>query len=414
MFRSLSLLLLLTLATQCAWADKENLNDQETDHRSTQAARNSGATRIKDLASIAGVRSNQLIGYGLVVGLNGTGDQTTQTPFTVKSLKSMLANLGVIIPPEVNLQLKNVAAVSIHADLPPFAKPGQTIDVTVSSIGNAKSLQGGSLLMTPLKGADGNVYAMAQGNVVVGGISAAAAGSSVTVNIPSAGRIPSGATVERQVPGKFGGGSGGTVALNARQNLLAGRNALQGNDESDPIILNLHQADFTTAERMVEAINRALGGQAAQAIDAVSVQVRAPIDPNQRVSLIAVLENIEVVPAQSAAKVIVNSRTGTVVIGQNVQVGPAAVSHGNMTVTITSDPIVSQPAPFSGGRTAVVPNANISINQEKKPMFLFNPGVALDDIVRAVNQVGASPTDLIAILEALKAAGALKAELIVI
>ncbi|MCB1776343.1 MAG: flagellar basal body P-ring protein FlgI, partial [Candidatus Competibacteraceae bacterium] len=229
MSRALSLLLFLTLAIPSF----------------TQAAGNSGAIRIKDLASIAGVRSNQLIGYGLVVGLNGTGDQTTQTPFTVKSLKSMLANLGVIIPPEVNLQLKNVAAVSIHADLPPFAKPGQRIDVTVSSIGNAKSLQGGSLLMTPLKGADGNVYAMAQGNVVVGGISAAAAGSSVTVNVPSAGRIPNGATVEHQVPGKFGGG-GGTVALNARQNLMAGRNALQGNDESDPIILNLHQADFTT------------------------------------------------------------------------------------------------------------------------------------------------------------------------
>lgn len=367
MFRSFTLFFLLALATQGAHAD-----------------------RIKDLANIAGVRSNQLIGYGLVVGLNGTGDQTTQTPFTVKSLKSMLANLGVIIPPEVNLQLKNVAAVSIHADLPPFIKPGQTIDITVSSIGNAKSLQGGSLLMTPLKGADGVVYAMAQGNLVVGGISAAAAGSSVTVNIPSVGRIPNGATVERQVPGKFGG------------------------RDNDPIVLNLRNADFTTAERMVAAINQALGGQAAQAIDASSVQVVGPADPNQRVSLIAVLENIEVVPAQGAAKVIVNSRTGTVVIGQNVQVGPAAVSHGNMTVTITSDPIVSQPGPFAGGRTAVVPNANIAVSQEKKPMFLFDPGVALDDIVRAVNQVGASPTDLIVILEALKAAGALKAELIVI
>ncbi|MCB1921878.1 MAG: flagellar basal body P-ring protein FlgI, partial [Candidatus Competibacteraceae bacterium] len=306
------------------------------------------------------------------------------------SLKSMLANLGVIIPPEVNLQLKNVAAVSVQADLPPFAKPGQTIDVTVSSIGNAKSLKGGSLLMTPLKGADGAVYAMAQGNVSVGGISAAAAGSSVTVGVPSVGRIPNGASVERQVPGKFGG------------------------RDDDPIVLNLRQADFTTAQRMVAAINQALGGQAAKAIDASSVEVLGPADPNQRVSLIAILENIEVVPAQGAAKVIVNSRTGTVVIGQNVQVGPAAISHGNMTVTITSDPIVSQPGPFSGGRTAVVPNANIAVNQEKKPMFLFNPGVALDDIVKAVNQVGASPTDLIAILEALKAAGALKAELIVI
>ncbi|HAS51982.1 MAG TPA: flagellar biosynthesis protein FlgI [Gammaproteobacteria bacterium] len=366
MFRSLSLLLLLTLATPSALAD-----------------------RIKDLAVVSGVRTNQLIGYGLVVGLNGTGDQTTQTPFTVKSLKSMLSNMGVVIPPNVNLQLKNVAAVSVHADLPPFIKPGQTIDITISSIGNAKSLRGGSLLLTPLKGADGAVYAMAQGSLTTGGISASGGGSSVTVGVPSAGRIPNGATVERQVPGKFG-----------------------GSDES--IVLNLRQADFTTAGRIVEAVNTALGGSVAQAIDAASIQVRGPADPNQRVSLISVLENIEVVPAQGAAKIIVNSRTGTVVIGQNVQVGPAAVSHGNITVTITSDPIVSQPGPFSGGRTAVVDNANISVNQEKKPMFMFNPGAALNEIVQAVNKVGASPTDLIAILEALKAAGALKAELIVI
>ncbi len=352
------------------------------------ALSNAEAERIKDLAVVSGVRTNQLIGYGLVVGLNGTGDQTTQTPFTVRSLKSMMSNMGVTIPPDINLQLKNVAAVSIHADLPPFIKPGQTIDVTVSSIGNAKSLNGGSLLMTPLKGADGATYAIAQGNLVVGGISAASAGSSVTVNVPSAGRIPNGATVERQVADNFGGNS--------------------------PIVLNLHQADFTTAERVVEAINKTFGGDVAAAIDASSIQVRGPAERNQRVSLIAVLENIEVAPGQSAAKVVVNARTGTVVIGMNVRVGPAAVAHGNMTVTITSDPIVSQPGPFSNGQTAVVPNANIAVNQEKKPMFLFNPGVALDDIVRAVNQVGASPTDLIAILEALKAAGALKAELIVI
>ena len=352
------------------------------------AAHGARAERIKDLATIAGVRQNQLIGYGLVVGLTGTGDQTTQTPFTVKSLKSMLSNLGVTVPPEVNLQLKNVAAVSVQAELPPFAKPGQTIDVTVSSIGNAKSLRGGSLLMAPLKGADGAVYAMAQGNVVVGGLGAEAGGSKVIVNVPSAGRVPNGATVERQVADSFG--------------------------KEGPIVLNLRQADFTTAERIVEAVNKAFGGQVAQAMDAASIQVRGPADRSQRVSLIAVLENIEVVPAQTAAKVIVNARTGTVVIGQNVKVGPAAVSHGNMTVTITSDPIVSQPAPMSGGRTVVVPNANISVDQEKKPMFLFDPGVALDDIVRAVNQVGASPSDLVAILEALKAAGALKAELIII
>ncbi len=365
MFRRFSMILLLALATSAAWAE-----------------------RIKDLATVAGVRSNQLVGYGLVVGLTGTGDQTTQTPFTVKSLKSMLSNLGVTVPPEVNLQLKNVAAVSLQAELPPFAKPGQTIDVTVSSIGNAKSLRGGSLLMAPLKGADGAVYAIAQGNVVVGGLGAEAGGSKIVVNVPSAGRIPNGATVERQVPDNFG--------------------------KEGPIVLNLRQADFTTAERVVEAINKAFGGDVAQAVDASSVQVRGPADRNQRVSLIAVLENIEVVPAQTAAKVVVNSRTGTVVIGQNVKVGPAAVSHGNMTVTITANPSVSQPAPLSGGQTVVVPNADISVNQEKKPMFLFDPGVALDDIVRAVNQVGASPSDLVAILEALKAAGALKAELIVI
>lgn len=365
MFRRIPILLLLALALS-----------------------NAEAERIKDLAMVSGVRTNQLVGYGLVVGLNGTGDQTTQTPFTVRSLKSMMSNMGITIPPDINLQLKNVAAVSIHADLPPFIKPGQTIDVTVSSIGNAKSLNGGSLLMTPLKGADGATYAIAQGNLVVGGISAAAAGSSVTINVPSAGRIPNGATVERQVADNFGGNS--------------------------PIVLNLHQADFTTAERVVEAINKTFGGDVAAAIDASSIQVRGPAERNQRVSLIAVLENIEVAPGQSAAKVVVNARTGTVVIGMNVRVGPAAVAHGNMTVTITSDPIVSQPGPFSNGQTAVVPNANIAVNQEKKPMFLFNPGVALDDIVRAVNQVGASPTDLIAILEALKAAGALKAELIVI
>ncbi len=365
MFRRCSMILLLVLATSAAWAE-----------------------RIKDLATVAGVRSNQLVGYGLVVGLTGTGDQTTQTPFTVKSLKSMLSNLGVTVPPEVNLQLKNVAAVSLQAELPPFAKPGQTIDVTVSSIGNAKSLRGGSLLMAPLKGADGAVYAIAQGNVVVGGLGAEAGGSKIIVNVPSAGRIPNGATVERQVPDSFG--------------------------KEGPIVLNLRQADFTTAERVVEAINKAFGGDVAQAVDASSIQVRGPADRNQRVSLIAVLENIEVVPAQTAAKVVVNSRTGTVVIGQNVKVGPAAVSHGNMTVTITANPSVSQPAPLSGGQTVVVPNADISVNQEKKPMFLFDPGVALDDIVRAVNQVGASPSDLVAILEALKAAGALKAELIVI
>jgi flagellar P-ring protein precursor FlgI len=352
------------------------------------ATSGANAERIKDLATIAGVRNNQILGYGLVVGLTGTGDKSSKTSPTTKSLINMLANLGVTIPPGTDIDAKNVAAVSIHADLPPFAKPGQTIDITVSSIGSAKSLRGGSLLMTPLRGADGAVYAMAQGNMVVGGLGAESGESKVIVNVPSSGRIPNGATVERQVSDGFGG--------------------------KGPIVLNLRQADFTTAERVVEAVNKALGGDVAQAVDASSIQVRGPEERSQRVSLISVLENIELVPAQGVAKVVVNARTGTVVIGQNVRVGPAAVSHGSMTVTINPDPIISQPGPLSGGRTVVVPGANIKVNEDKKPMFLFNPGVALDEIVRAVNQVGASPSDLVAILEALKAAGALKAELIVI
>lgn len=346
------------------------------------------AERIKDLASLAGVRSNQLVGYGLVVGLNGTGDQTTQAPFTVQSLKNMLANLGVVLPPNLNLQLKNIAAVSIQADLPPFAKVGQNIDVTVSSIGNAKSLRGGSLLMAPLRGADGQVYAMAQGNVAVGGLGIESEGSSVTVNVPSSGRIPNGATVERTVPTSF--------------------------SDNGPLVLNLFQSDFTTAQRMVEKINSTFGYGVAMALDATSIQVRGPVDSGQRVSFVSALENLVINPAETAAKVIVNSRTGTVVIGQNVRVSPAAISHGSLTVTIASNPIVSQPTPLSGGRTAVVPRSDITVTEQKNHMFLFNPGVALDDIVRAVNKVGATPSDLVAILEALRSAGALRAELIVI
>ncbi len=347
------------------------------------------ADRVKDLASVAGVRSNQLMGYGLVVGLDGTGDQTSQTPFTVQSLKSMLARYGVRIPANVNPQLKNVAAVSVHAVLPPFAKPGQAIDVTVSSLGNAKSLRGGSLLMTPLKGADGRVYAIAQGNLVVGGFGASGSdGSSVTVNIPSVGRIPNGASVERTVPTPFA----------------------QGNS----IVLNLHTEDFTTANRLATAINRVIGAGTAEPLDAASVRVNAPVDVSQRVAFVSMLENIQVKPADAPARIVVNSRTGTVVIGSHVHVMPAAVTHGSLTVTITEQPQVSQPAPLAGGTTAVVPRSNIDIKQEKRHMFVFNPGVQLDDIVRAVNQVGAAPGDLVAILEALKQAGALRAQLIVI
>jgi len=347
------------------------------------------AERLKDIATISGVRTNQLVGYGLVVGLNGSGDQTTQTPFTVQTFNNMLAQFGIKVPAGGNVQLKNVAAVSIHADLPPFAKPGQTIDITVSSIGNAKSLRGGSLLMAPLKGIDGNVYAIAQGNLVVGGFDAGGAdGSRITVNVPSAGRIPGGATVERPVPSAFN----------------------QGNT----LTMNLNRPDFTTAKNIVDQINELLGPGVAQALDGGSISISAPLDPNQRVDYLSILENLEVEIGQAVAKVIINSRTGTIVIGQNVRVQPAAVTHGSLTVTISEDPQVSQPNPFSDGQTVVVPNSKVSAEQEAKPMFKFGPGTTLDEIVRAVNQVGAAPGDLMAILEALKQAGALQADLIVI
>ncbi len=347
------------------------------------------ADRIKDLARIAGVRDNQLIGYGIVVGLDGTGDQTSQTPFTTQSLENMLRQLGITMPPGTNPQLKNIAAVVISANLPPFSKPGQTIDITVSSIGNAKSLRGGSLLVSPLKGLDGKVYAIAQGNLVVGGFGVSSDdGSSISVNIPSVGRIPNGATVERSVANSFGKGN--------------------------HIVLNLHRPDFTSANRMVEAINRIIGQETAVALDATSIKVRAPIDVSQRVAFASVIENIDMAPADGPARVIVNSRTGTVVIGKHVTVTEAAVSHGSLVVTISNNPIISQPNPLSDGTTEVVPNQDINVEQEDSRMFLFNPGVSLDDLVRAVNQVGAAPGDLVAILEALKEAGALKAELVII
>lgn len=346
------------------------------------------AERIMDLASVAGVRSNQLIGYGLVVGLDGTGDQTGQTPFTVQSLESMLKRFGVTVPSNVNPQLKNVAAVTVDASLPPFAKPGQTITVTVSTIGNATSLRGGTLILTPLMGADGRVYAMAQGNLVVGGVGASSNGNSVKVNIPTAGTIPNGATVERAAPTTLGSGN--------------------------YVWLNLHHPDFTTAKRVADAINRLFGPGTAEPGDAMSVRVLAPRAAGQRVDFVSVLQNIQVTPGEAPARVIINSRTGTVVINQNVTVSPAAVAHGNLSVTISNTTQVSQPAPLAGGSTTVVPNSQINVRQEKKNMFVFSPGVSLDDIVRAINRVGASPGDLIAILEALKAAGALHAQLIVI
>jgi len=348
------------------------------------------ADRIKDLAAVAGVRQNQLVGYGLVVGLDGTGDQTTQAPFTTQSLISMLERLGVTIPPGTNLQLKNIAAVAVHADLPAFAKSGQRIDVTVSSIANAKSLRGGTLLITPLKGLDGQVYAIAQGNLAVGGLGLSGEdGSRISINVPSVGRIPNGATVEREVATIIG--------------------------DAELLTLNLHRPDFTTSTRLAESINGLLGAGTAQARDPMSVQVRAPASQADRIALISTLENLEVTPGESAARVIINSRTGTVVINSSVHVSPAAVSHGSLVVSITEDFNVSQPQPFSeNGETVVTPDSNIEITQGDNRMFLFKPGVELNDIVQAVNQVGAAPGDLVAILEALREAGALRAELIVI
>jgi flagellar P-ring protein FlgI len=348
------------------------------------------AERIKDIASVAGVRSNQLVGYGLVVGLDGTGDQTSQAPFTIQSITNMLAKFGITVPPNANPQLKNVAAVTVTADLTAFAKTGQTIDVTVASIGNASSLRGGDLLMTPLHGVDGQVYAFSQGSVIVSGFGVNGKdGSRISLNVPSSGRIPNGATVEKEVPVKFA---------------------------SDPhLVFNLNTPDFTTASRVAAGINKTLGAGTAEALDAVSIRVQAPTDSDQRISYLAALEAIEIDPGEAPARVIVNSRTGTVVISAHVRVMAAAVAHGSLSVTITERSDVSQPNSFTPGTAATVtPHSTIDVQQGDARMFVFQQGVNLDEIVRAVNQVGAAPGDLVAILEALKQAGALRAELIVI
>jgi flagellar P-ring protein FlgI len=346
------------------------------------------AERIKDLASIAGLRNNQLIGYGLVVGLNGTGDKSG-LQFTEQSFRNMLTQLGINVPPGTRLDSKNIAAVIVTAEMTPFIKRGQTVDVTVSSIGSAKSLRGGTLLLTPLKGADGNVYAVAQGNLVVGGFGASGSdGSKITVNVPSVGRVPGGASVERQVPNPFNYGR--------------------------HIVFNLRAPDFTTAKRLSQAINRMLGPRTALAVDSASVRVRAPRDQNQRVQFVSLVENIKLKPGEAPAKIIINSRTGTVVIGKHVTVSPAAVSHGKLTVTISENNTVSQPNALSTGSTVVTPSSKVEIEQAKNRAFLFAPGTSLRDIVKAVNAVGAAPGDLVAILEALKQVGALHAELIII
>lgn len=348
------------------------------------------AERIKDIATVNGVRGNQLVGYGLVVGLDGTGDQTSQAPFTIQSITNMLAKFGITIPANANPQLKNVAAVTVTADLPAFSKPGQTIDVTVASIGNASSLRGGNLLMTPLRGVDGQVYAFAQGSVLVSGFGISGKdGSKISLNVPSSGRVPNGASVEREVPVKF------------------------ANDAH--LILNLNTPDFTTAARVAAGINKILGAGTADAMDAVSIRVVAPADADQRIAYLATLEALEIEPGDAPARVIVNSRTGTVVISSRVRVTSAAVAHGSLSVTITERSDVSQPNSFTNGTTATVtPRSTIDVQQADARMFLFQAGVNLDEIVRAVNQVGAGPGDLVAILEALKQAGALRAELVVI
>jgi len=346
------------------------------------------AERLKDLASIQGVRQNQLIGYGLVVGLDGSGDQTTQTPFTVQSVVSMLQQMGVNLPPAGRMQLKNVAAVMVTASLPPFAQPGQTLDVTVSSMGNAKSLRGGTLLMAPLKGADGQIYGMAQGNVLVGGAGASAGGSSKQINHLSVGRISAGATVERAVPSAVG----------------------QGNMVS----LELNDSDFSTASRVVQAVNQRFGGNIAAAQNGRVIQVQAPADNNARVAFLGALESLDVTPAQMVAKVILNARTGSVVMNQSVTLETCAVSHGNLSVVINTEPVISQPAPLSGGQTVVSQVSQIEINKEPGKVMLLKGGASLADVVKALNAIGATPQDLLAILQGMKAAGALRAELEII
>ncbi len=346
------------------------------------------AERLKDLASIQGVRQNQLIGYGLVVGLDGSGDQTTQTPFTVQSVVSMLQQLGVNLPPGATLQLKNVAAVMVTSSLPAFSQPGQTLDVTVSSMGNAKSLRGGTLLMTPLKGADGQIYGMAQGNVLVGGVGAAAGGASKVVNHLSVGRISAGATVERAVASSLGQG--------------------------DVVNLELKDTDFSTASKVVDAINKKFGAQTATALDGRVIRVHAPINAGERVSFIGELESLSVTPALMNAKVILNARTGSVVMNQAVTLESCAVAHGNLSVTINTDAQVSQPAALAAGQTVVVQTAQIDIKKDAGQLQLLKAGASLAEVVKALNSIGATPQDLLAILQAMKASGALRAELEII
>jgi len=349
------------------------------------------AARIKEVASIEGVRSNQLTGFGLVVGLDGTGDQTTQMPYTSQGLNNYLQQLGITLPAASvsQLQLKNVAAVLVTAQLPAFARPGQTLDVNVSSLGNSKSLKGGMLIATPLKGADGEVYALAQGNLIVGGAGAAAGGSKVQINHLSAGRVPDGAQVERSVPTPLQLGDSFNLGLNA--------------------------SDFQTARRVAQAINQKFGPGFARALDGRTVQVKAPSDANDRVSFVAEMEELPLESSIPSAKVVINARTGSIVLNQAVTLGPCAIAHGNLSVSISSTPVISQPSPLSpNGQTVVTEKANIQIKQEPGILIQVPAAPQLSDVVRALNALGATPQDLLAILQAIKAAGALNAELEVI
>ena len=358
------------------------------------------AERLKDLVQIQGVRDNPLIGYGLVVGLDGTGDQTTQTPFTTQTLANMLANLGISINNQsagssnsstsalTSIQLKNVAAVMVTAVLPPFARPGEAIDVTVSSLGNAKSLRGGTLLLTPMKGADGSVYALAQGNMAVGGAGASANGSRVQVNQLAAGRIAAGAIVERSV-----------------QTSVTQDGTMQ---------LELNDMDYDTNQRIVSAVNNAFGQGTATPLDGRTIQLRAPSDPAQQVSFMAQLEDLDVKPAAAAAKVVLNARTGSIVMNQMVTLENCAVAHGNLSVVVNTQPVVSQPGAFSNGRTVVAQQSQIQLKQDDGALKYVKAGANLADVVKALNALGATPADLMSILQAMKAAGALRAELEII
>ncbi|HWW64276.1 MAG TPA: flagellar basal body P-ring protein FlgI [Sphingomonadaceae bacterium] len=351
------------------------------------AAQPARADRIKDLGTFQSVRTNQLTGYGIVVGLAGTGDDSLD--YATQGMKGVISRMGLTLPPGVNPSLKNAAAVIITAELPAFAKPGQKLDITVSALGKAKSLRGGTLLVAPLLGADGQIYAMAQGNLAVGGLGISGAdGSNLTVNIPTAGRIPGGATVERAVADSFA--------------------------TTPELVFNLAEADLTTAGRVAASINTALGAGRARAVDAVSIAISAPQGAVLRTALMGQIENLPVDPADAPARVVINARSGTVVINGAVRISPAAVSHGKLTVRVDEKPQIVQPAPFSRGQTAVQQSSALSVDEERRPMFDFQPGASLADIVKAVNAIGASPADLVAILEALKQAGAMKADLVVL